>query len=106
VIRLDKWIYFTVSVARDQGVIKSLVQTVLTKMQTLAVYFVLYTIMATVTRCDTKLKLVPSHRKESSTTFLRLTALRDDEGLWIARFGEYEVRKEVAQFLSLFNNVF
>jgi hypothetical protein len=69
------------------------------------VYFVLLAVMAMVARCDTKLKLVPSRQKESSTTFLRLTALRDDEGLWIARFGEYEVRTEITLLLNLFNDV-
>lgn len=53
---------------------------------------VLYVLLATVVRCDPNLKQIPAYRKESSTTFLRLTALRDDEGIWIARFGEYEVR--------------
>lgn len=58
----------------------------------LVVSSVFCVVLATVANCDTNLKQVPSYRKESSTTFLRLTALRDDEGLWIARFGEYEVR--------------
>jgi hypothetical protein len=65
--------------------------TVSEKMSALVVTSVLYVLLATVARCDTDLKQVPSYRKET-TTFLRLTALRDDEGFWIARFGEYEVR--------------
>jgi hypothetical protein len=66
--------------------------TVSEMMSALVASSVLYVLLATIVRCDTNLKQVPSYRKESSTTFLRLTALRDDEGLWIARFGEYEVR--------------
>jgi len=53
-------------------------------------------ILATLVRCDVQLKQIPSHPKDSSSTFLRLTALRDDEGLWVARFGEYEVRARVS----------
>jgi len=65
-------------------------------MSGLVVCFVLHVILATLVRCDVQLKQIPSHPKESSTTFLRLTALRDDEGLWVARFGEYEVRMRVS----------
>lgn len=53
---------------------------------------VLCVMLASVARCDTSLRQAPWHRKESSTTFLRLTSLRDDEGLWTARFDDYEVR--------------
>lgn len=65
-------------------------------MSSLVVCFVLHVILASVARCDVKMKQIPSHRKESSTTFIRLTALRDDEGLWVSRFGEYEVRTRVS----------
>jgi hypothetical protein len=84
-------------------VVNSGAQAVSKKMPTSVVYFVLLAVMAAT--CDTKLKLFPSHQKESSTTFLRLTALRDDEGMWIARFGEYEVRTEMILLLNLFNDV-
>jgi hypothetical protein len=57
-------------------------------MSALVVSSMLYIMLATPARCDTNPRLA----KESSTTFLRLTSLRDDEGLWTARFGEYEVR--------------
>jgi hypothetical protein len=60
--------------------------TVWEKMSALVVCCVLYVLLAAVVRCEVSLK-----RKESST-FLRLTSLRDDEGLWTARFGEFEVR--------------
>jgi hypothetical protein len=61
-------------------------------MSTLVLSSLLYVVLTAVGKCDTNLKQVPPYSKESSTTFLRLTALRDDDGLWIARFGEYEVR--------------
>lgn len=64
-------------------------------MSALVVSSVFYVVLAAVARCDTNLQQVPSYHKESSTTFLRLTALRDDEGLWIARFGEYEISIEL-----------
>jgi hypothetical protein len=77
--------------------------TVSEMMSALVVSSVLCVLLAAVARCDTNLKQVPSYRKESSTTFLRLTALRDDEGIWIARFGEYEVS---FMFIILFKHIF
>jgi len=65
------------------------------------VCLVLHVILATLVRCDVRLKQIPSHPEESSTTFLRLTASRDDEGLWVARFGEFEVRRRVSDLPGL-----
>jgi len=75
-------------------------------MSALVVSFVFYVVLATAAKCDINLKQVPSHHKEISTTFLRLTALREDEGLWIARFGTYEVRKGASLFPCLVNGIF
>jgi hypothetical protein len=70
-------------------------------MSSLVVCLVLHVILATLVECDVQLKQIPSHLKDSSTTFLRLTASRDDEGLWVARFGEYEVRVLSSDFPGL-----
>ncbi|PSN47673.1 hypothetical protein C0J52_18408 [Blattella germanica] len=43
--------------------------------------------------------------KEASTTFLRLTALRSDEGLWTARFVDYELHDSFTPSRMTFGTV-